>query len=71
MTPARPGSTVQLQQYWGGVWHNMGISTLNSTSRYGFTVTLARRSIYEYRVVKPGDTVLSYGITPTFTIIAT
>ncbi len=71
VTPYRPGSTVTLQQYWGGVWHNMAVSTLNSTSRYGFTVTLAKRSLYEYRVVKAGDTVLSYGITPTITLTAT
>ena len=68
ITPARPGSTVQLQGFWAGTWHLLSTTTVNSLSRYAFTVVLPRRSIYIYRAVKPGDTYLAYGVSSSFTV---
>jgi subtilisin family serine protease len=71
ITPARPGSTVQLQGFWAGTWHLLSTTTVNSASRYAFTVVLPRRSIYIYRAVKPGDAYLAYGVSSSFTVTAT
>ena len=69
--PARAGSAVLLENYYGGAWHVSATGTLNVNSAHAFAVTLKSAATYSFRFVKAGDTLLGTGVSPTFTVTAT
>jgi hypothetical protein len=59
---------VLLEGFWLGNWHVVASAPLSATGGYRFAVRPATRSTFTFRVLKQYDTVLTTGVTPTFTL---
>ncbi|HEU4422743.1 MAG TPA: glycosyl hydrolase family 18 protein [Pilimelia sp.] len=69
VAPVRAGTTVQRQQYSGGVWRTVASAAVRSDGTYVFPVATSARGTYVFRVVAAAATLNTTGFSPQVSLI--
>lgn len=64
VTPSADGTKVELERKYGGRWHAVSSTKLDSGSTYSFAQVFDTAGSYPFRVLKSGDRAIGKGVSP-------